>query len=175
MKEYFNVMGYLSLVATPILLLLFLEYINAIRILILIMLLIIVIIEILHYKKTKIKHIGSRILMTFILIIISTKIVSFTYGKIKDIEVNKTLETIDRIERENGIITPEKLKNKLHFMTQKPFIKGSTDIVIYYKDGSVEESKYYQPDMIKIKNNNYYIDYFDFKFTNFNFNNIIFH
>ena len=68
MKKVLNFLGYISLLVTPYYLICFiLMFYNPVRIMSLIGIAILTAIQLKHYKKTKIKNIGIRLLVSIIL------------------------------------------------------------------------------------------------------------
>ncbi len=160
MKKVLNILGYISLLVIPYLVLLFYIFLFSIlKIIVLIVLIIIIVFHLLYCKKKKIKYIGITILMIILEIVVLSLIIHLSYGIIKNIQAKKMIETIDRIEFTNQVISQEELKGKLEFVNSKEiFCKGAQHILIYYIDGTVEESHWCYPSAMKIKNNYYYYE-----------------
>ena len=98
-------------------------------------------IQIMHYKKTKIKYIGMRILITLITTIICWVIIYNGYGIFKNIQIKSELDTIDKIQIGNNEFDREYLMNNTRFVKDNFIItKGSKEAIIYYNDGRIEQS-----------------------------------
>lgn len=160
MKKVLNIIGYISLLAIPDLLLLFIfEYHDLVKLLSLIILLIIIIIQGIHYKKTKIKNYGIRIFITIVLFSLLSFIIYNGYGIIKNNQAKELIKKIERISFETYEITQKQLDNNLKFVNTKSLIiKDESDATIYYKDGTIEKTKVYNINIIQIKNDKYYLN-----------------
>lgn len=163
MKKIFNIIGYISLVTMPYLLLSFVfVFHNLVKVLILITLFIIIIFQIIHYKKTKIKDFGIRILITIISIAALGLIIHYGYGLIKNKQAKDLVKTIEKISFEEYEINQKQLENNLKFVNEKSMIyKGTSDATIYYTNGTIEKTQVYYPGfyIIKINNDKYYFKY----------------
>ena len=161
MKKVLNIIGYISLLSLPYMVLIFiLVFHDLVKIFILISLLMIFVFQIWHYHKTKIKYYGIRILVTIILVIIFSLIIYYGYGIIKNNEARKLAKTIEKISFETYELDQSKLENNLKFVNTKDLIfKGSSDAIIYYTDGRIERTKVYYSGfyIIQIKDDKYYI------------------
>lgn len=164
MKKTLNIIGYISLFAIPYLLLIFIfEFHDFVKILSLVVLFIIITLQIIHYSKTLIKDIGIRILITIIAISICNFIIYNGYGLVKNIEANKIIQTIEKIEFDGHELYKGQLENKIRFVNSKSIIsKGSYDATIYYVDEAIEKTtvQFSGVYIIKIKNDKFYIDTF---------------
>ena len=163
MKKVLNIIGYISLVTIPYLLLSFiLVFHNLVKILILIALLIIIVFQIRHHKKTKLKDYGIRILTTIISIVVLGAIIHYGYGMVKNIQANDLAKTIEKISFEEYEINQKQLENNLKFVNEKSLIfKGTSDATIYYTNGITEKTQVYYPGfyIIKINGDKYYFKY----------------
>lgn len=161
-KKILNVIGYLAILSVPYLLLVFyLILYTPVKIICCIILTLIVIMNIIHIKKTKIKYIGIRILVTLVSLICLTFIVHKAYGIIKTENAKEILKNIEKIEFMNHQLNKEDLANaKIQFVNECHIIsKAYWNAKIYYKDGSIENSEvnYNGVYVYKIKGENYYI------------------
>ena len=164
MKKIFNIIGYISLIVLPYLLAIFIfNFFDLTKILCLMVLMIIIAFQIIHYKRTKIKDYGIRILITIITISIFSFLIHSGYGIIKNKQVVKLTKTIEKIEFNGYELNREELENNLKFVNTKSIMtKGTYDAIIYYTDGIIEKTEVYKPPfyIIKIKNDKYYINMF---------------
>lgn len=164
MKKIFNIIGYISLLGIPYLLGIFIfNFFDLTKILCLMVLMIIIAFQIIHYKRTKIKDYGIRILITIVTISIFSFLIHSGYGIVKNKQIIKITKTIEKIEFDGYKINREQLKNNLKFVNTKSIMtKGTSDAIIYYTDGTIEKTKVYEPPfyIIKIKNDKYYINMF---------------
>ena len=142
MKKILNILGYVSLISIPVLVITFiLMFYTEVKVMNIIAFTIITIVQIIHYKKTKIKYIGIRILITLITTIICWVIIYNGYGIFKDIQIKSDLDTIDKIQIGNNEIDREYLKNNTRFVKDNFIItKGSKEATIYYNDGRIEQA-----------------------------------
>ena len=102
---------------------------------------IITIAQMIHYKKTKIKYIGIRILITLIATIICWVIIYNGYGIFKNIQIKGYINTIDKIQFGNNEIDREYLKNNTRFVKDNFIItKANSENKIYYNDGRIEKT-----------------------------------
>lgn len=160
-RKVLNVIGYISIFLIPFLLLISLwMFYNLVLILSLILSVLIIVLQIIHFRKTKIKEYGIRILIT----LITTSIISFIiytgYGFVKTKQAKNIISDIEKITFSGLEFTTEDLKDNLTFVNSKNELnKGEVNAIVYYKDGAIENTKaYYSSDyMIKIKNHLYYI------------------
>ena len=161
MKKVLNIIGYISLLTIPYLLIVFyFEFYNLVKVLLLISLAIIIFFQVNNYIKTKSKNIGIRILTTIIAICICSFIIYNIYGAIKNIEARIIAKKIEKITFENHEINGQDIEKNIKFINSKSLIyKGSEDAKIIYKDGTIEETKVSGPGffIIQIKNGKYYI------------------
>lgn len=161
MKKVLNIIGYISILALPYMLLTFiLVFHDLVKIFILILLLMIVVFQILHYHKTKIKYYGIRIFVTILLITIFSLIIHYGYGIVKNNQTKNLVNTIEKISFETYELDQSKLENNLKFVNTKDLIfKGSSDAIIYYTDGRIERTKVYYSGfyIIQIKDDKYCI------------------
>lgn len=162
MKKALNIIGYISLFSIPYLSSIFIfVFHDFVKILSLVVLLIIITFQILHYRKTLIKNIGIRILITIITISICNFIIYNIYGLVKNMEANKFIQTIEKIEFDGYELNRDQLENKIKFVNSKTNInKGSYDATIYYLDGKIDKTTVYFSGVyiIKIKNDKFYIN-----------------
>ena len=142
MKKILNILGYVSLISTPFLIITFiLMFYTEVKVMNIIAFTIVTFIQIMHYKKTKIKYIGMRILITLITTIICWVIIYNGYGIFKNIQIKSELDTIDKIQIGNNEFDREYLKNNTRFVKDNFIItKGSKEAIIYYNDGRIEQS-----------------------------------
>ena len=142
MKKILNILGYVSLISIPVLVITFiLMFYTEVKVMNIIAFTIITIAQIIHYKKTKIKYIGIRILITLITTIICWVIIYNGYGIFKNIQIKSDLDTIDKIQIGNNEIDREYLKNNTRFVKDNFIItKGSKEVTIYYNDGRIEQA-----------------------------------
>lgn len=85
------------------------------------------------------------------------------YGLVKNIEANKIIQTIEKIEFDGHELYRRQLENKIRFVNSKSTIsKGSYDATIYYVDEIIEKTtvQFSGVYIIKIKNDKFYIDTF---------------
>lgn len=162
MKKILNIIGYLTILSVPVLLLVFYLVLHTpIKIVCCIALIIVGIIHIIHIKKTKIKYIGIRILITIVSLICLTYIVHNVYGIIKTANARELLKSIEKIEFMNYQLNEEDLADAdIQFVNENHIIsKAYWDSKIYYKDGSIENSKvnFNGVYVYKINGENYYI------------------
>ena len=142
MKKILNILGYVSLISTPFLIITFiLMFYTEVKVMNIIAFTIVTFIQIMHYKKTKIKYIGMRILITLITTIICWVIIYNGYGIFKNIQIKNELDTIDKIQIGNNEIDREYLKNNTRFVKDNFIVtKVSKEAIIYYNDGRIEQS-----------------------------------
>ena len=142
MKKILNILGYVSLISTPFLIITFiLMFYTEVKVMNIIAFTIVTFIQIMHYKKTKIKYIGMRILITLITTIICWVIIYNGYGMFKNIQIKNELDTIDKIQIGNNEFDREYLMNNTRFVKDNFIItKGSKEAIIYYNDGRIEQS-----------------------------------
>ena len=142
MKKILNILGYVSLISTPFLIITFiLMFYTEVKVMNIIAFTIVTFIQIMHYKKTKIKYIGMRILITLITTIICWVIIYNGYGIFKNIKIKSELDTIDKIQIGNNEFDREYLMNNTRFVKDNFIItKGSKEAIIYYNDGRIEQS-----------------------------------
>ena len=114
-----------------------------------------------HFRKTKIKEYGIRILVTLIAVSIISFMIHTGYGIVKTEQAKDIASIIEKITFSGLEFTGEDLKDNLIFINSKNELnKGEVNATIYYIDGTIENTKvYYSSDyMINIKNHLYYIN-----------------
>lgn len=157
-----NVIGYISMLSIPVLLLIALFVFHDFALILsLIFLGLIVVFQIMHFRKTKIKEYGIRILLTLITVSIISFIIHTGYGIVKTEQAKDITNTIEKITFSGLEFTGEDLKDNLIFINSKNELnKGEVNAIVYYTDGTIENTKvYYSSDyMIRIKNHLYYIN-----------------
>lgn len=167
MKKLLNILGYISILIIPYLILIVcLKCSITVKIISLIVALILIIMQIANYFKNKKKNFGIRILITIISIIISIFIIHNIYSILKTIEGKKFLNNIEKIETEDSIVEEDDLKKgKISFINGASMLsKGYINGIIYYKDGSIENTRvfYLFPSssafIIELNGNEYSID-----------------
>ena len=153
-KKILNIIGYLTILSVPVLLLIFYLVLHTtVKIVCCIALILIGIIHIIH--------IGIRILITLVSIIFLTCAVHNFYGMIKTVKAKGILESIEKIEFSNYKLNKDHLTNaNIQFVNEKVIIsKACWDATIYYKGGTIENSKvnFSGIYIYKIKGEDYYI------------------
>jgi len=162
MKKIINILGYLTILAIPVLVLIFCLVLHApVKIVCCIALILICIMHITHIKKTKIKYIGIRILVTLIILVCVTLLVHNAYGLIKTANAKELLKSIEKIEFNNYQLNKKDLINaEIQFINENHIIsKAYWDATIYYNNGEIENSKvdYNGTYVYNIKVEHYYI------------------
>ena len=157
-----NVIGFVSILFIPALILTaLLVFHDCVLVSSLIFLAVIIVFQIMHFRKTKIKEYGIRILVTLIAVSIVSFIIHTGYGIVKTEQAKDIASIIEKITFSGLEFTGEDLKDNLIFINSKNELnKGEVNATIYYIDGTIENTKvYYSSDyMIKIKNHLYYIN-----------------
>ena len=161
LKKTINIIGYILILLIPLLVLMYMTMHTTVQIICCIMFIIIFIFQVIHIRKSKIKFIGIRIMITLLLITILTTIVHYSYGAIKTKQGKELLKNIEKIEYENYTIEKEELEHaEIEFINEKTvFSKVIYDAKIYYKDGTIENTiiKYGGTSIYTIKGLEYYI------------------
>ena len=104
MKKILNILGYISLLSIPVLVITFiLMFYTEVKVMNIIAFTIITIAQIIHYKKTKIKYIGIRILITLVITIICSVIIYNGYGIFKGFQIKGDLDNnLDFVSEEKN-------------------------------------------------------------------------
>lgn len=149
-----NVIGYISIIALAYFALIFVMiFHDIVKIITVIALIVIIMVQVFHYKKTKIKYFGIRILTSILLLYVASILIRSSFGIIMESQAKKISENIDKIvyeetvfdESMEQVIDGRDLINSISFVnTKHPLIKtSSSDATIYYKDGRTEKTKIY--------------------------------
>lgn len=144
MKKILNTIGYLSIILIPYILVYFiLALYKPVKVISFMLLVLLVFVQILHFKRTKIKYIGIRILVTILSCIIVIIGMKSIYGIIKNIEAKSLQKEIKKIEYNNNVLENNDLREiRLEFVNDAFILaKGEEQAKIYYINGNVEDIK----------------------------------
>ncbi len=144
MKKILNTIGYLSILLIPYILAYFiLSLYKPVKVISFMLLVLLVFVQILHFKRTKIKYIGIRILVTILSCIIVIIGMKSIYGIIKNIEAKSLQKEIKKIEYNNNVLENNDLREiRLEFVNDAFILtKGEEQAKIYYINGNVEDIK----------------------------------
>ena len=162
MKKILNIIGYFSLLVVPYFLIVFtLVFHDFVRIMSCVGIVMVIAVQVIHFRKTKLKFMGIRVLITIILLIIYNVLIYSGYGIVKNIEVQRIINKIEKIECENYEFSKEELEHNIKFINERYVIgKSKFNAKIYYKDGTTEETTlvFSGVFIIELNQNKYYIN-----------------
>lgn len=123
--------------------------------------------QFIHWKKTREKKVVLRIIISFVFVVVISFLFKYCYYLFKSYEGNKILDSINSLYFDGYTYGKDELVNaKVRFVSDKFLLtKGSSDLVIYYDDGNIENSYVLRDGYIfVIKGDKYYIDGLDFEY-----------